>query len=535
MNRIATSTCPLVTTGALLRSLPIAFLCATLGACATLGDGAPLVAGTTTSRVDAATAAKVSVPRTQEANSSTNDLTGTEASDLEGRREHSKHLVSARPLDRERDARIEDLWRDPEFQRRFQLSYVPLTEIEPTPTADERKRLQDVVALVLKGEEGLSDARRRLERMITPASSSVLHFWLGNIAAQQEDTVQAEASYRTAVAGFPRFLRAWKALAVLQSRLGDFESARASWAQVLQLGPADADTYGFMGIALSRTGDHVAAESAFRMASLFAPEVFDWKVGLADSLGQQRRYADAIAQFDALLLQRPGQFQLWLGQADAYLKSGSFTKAAENLEFVDELGGSTTETLALLGEIYSQEQLYDLSAQAYVRAIDIDPKGGVETAIAAARGLAERNANEAAAAIVEHVRSLGSDPLEGAVGLDVLHLRATIARNEGRRSDEREYLEQLTNLDPLDGWALIRLGESFEAGGEIERARSRFDQARGMDGFEAAADLALGRMLVREGDLDGGLVALERSQRAEPREDVATFIEQVRRAARTAS
>ncbi|QDU83932.1 cellulose synthase subunit BcsC [Planctomycetes bacterium Pla163] len=534
MNRIQTTSSPLVQTGAFLRSLPIALLCATLGACATLGDGVPPVAGAVTSRVDTATSAGAPTVGAQEATSSTSDAVAIEAAAPGGGGARSNRSKAGRPADRERDARVEALWRDPEFQRRFQQSYVPLTEVEPSLTTDERERLQDVVALVLKGEEGLPDARRRLERMITPASSPMLHFWLGNIALQQDDTTQAETSYRAAVQGFPRFLRAWRALAFLQSRTGDFDGARASFAQVLQLGPADADTYGLMGIALSRTGDHVAAESAFRMASLFAPDTFDWKVGLADSLGQQRRYADAIAQFDALLLQRPDQFQLWLGQADAYLKSGNFEKAAENLEFVDELGGSTTQTLALLGEIYSQEQLYDLAAQAYVRAIDIDPKGGVEVAVAAARGLAERNANEAAAAIVEHVRSLGSDPLEGAVGLDVLQLRATIARNEGRRSDEREHLEELTRLDPLDGWALIRLGESFEAEGEIERARSRFDQARGMDGFEAAGDLALGRMLVRQGELEDGLAALERSQRAEPRDDVATFVEQVRRAARTA-
>lgn len=439
-----------------------------------------------------------------------------------------------RIADAERDARVERLWRDPRFQERLQLSYVPLAEVEPEPTLNEKEDLAEVVALVAEGEAGLTEARRLVERMRTPASSAVIHFWHGMIALQQSDFEVAERSLSKAVDIYPRYLRAWERLALVQAQLSDFESAVHSFAQVIQLGQPSADDWGLLGVSHQNVGDFVAAESAFRMASLLAPSSFDWKVGLAESLSKQGRHRDAVAQFEALIAMRPGMFELWLGQADAFIKQRDFTKAAENLEFVDQLGGSSVATLQLLGDLYVQQQLFEPAADAYIRAVDLDPATGTQIGIEAAKGLAARNANAAARRIVAHVEALGGDPLEGQSGVDLLRLRATLARADRDRATERAVLEELVHLDPLDGWALIQLGELFELEERFEEATIQFERATDMDGYTAAAQLALGRMLVRRGQYAEGLAALRASFRVEPTDALGEFIEQVERAAKAA-
>lgn len=440
----------------------------------------------------------------------------------------------ARRVDVERDARVERLWRDADFQRRLQLSYLPLSEVEPEPTLNEKEELAKIVALVSEGEAGIAEARELVERMRTPASSAVVHFWHGMIALQQSDFEVAERAFSRAVDAYPRYLRAWQRLALVQAQLSDFESAVHSFSQVIQLGQPSADDWGLLGVAHQNVGDFVAAESAYRMAALLAPKSFDWKVGLAESLSRQGRHRDAVAQFDALIAMRPSMFELWLGQADAYLKQREFDKAAENLEFVDELGGSTAATMQLLGDLYVQQQLFEPAADAYVRAVDLDPEAGARIGIEAAKGLAGRNANAAARRIVAHVQARGGDPLEGQTGVDLLRLRATLARSEGDREGERAVLEELVHLDPLDGWALIQLGELLELERRYEEATIQFERASDMDGYTAAAQLSLGRMLVRQGEYAAGLAALRASSRAEPSDALTEFIEQVERAARSA-
>jgi len=435
---------------------------------------------------------------------------------------------------RERDERVIRLWQDPEFQRRLQMSYIPLTEIEPSATTLEQEELAEIVGLVTEGEAGLEEARLLIERMRSDASSAVVHFWYGTIALQQGDFEAAKEGFAKAVDGFPRFLRAWNSLGLVQAQTGDFAGAVVSFAKVLELGPASADTYGFLGIALSSTGDHVGAESAFRMASMLDPANFEWKVGLAQALGAQARFPDAIAQFDALIKNRPDDPQLWLGQAQAFVKSGQFSKAAENLEFADLLGGSSVDTLRLLGDIYTQEQLYDSAADAYVRAIDLAPDQAVAIGLEAAKGLTSRNASDAALAIVEHLESIGSQPIEGEDGLEVLRVRATIARAQQDTEAERAVLEEIEAADPRDGWAIIQLGELYAREGQYEKASFRFEMASEMEGFTGEAQLALGRMLVKEGRFADALVALKRSFREEPRDDLANFIDQVERASKAA-
>ena len=201
--------------------------------------------------------------------------------------------------------------------------------------------------------------------MRTEASSAVFDFTLANIYFQGEDLERAIADYKRAVAKFPKFRRAWKNLALIYVRQGDFVRAVPALTKVVELGGGDALTEGLVAFGYSGHDDHLEAESAYRMAILLDPATRDWKLGLARSFFKQQRYADAVALVGKLIEETPEATELWLLQANAYIGLGQTARASENYEIVDRLGKSTADSLNMLADIYINSELYGLAVDCY--------------------------------------------------------------------------------------------------------------------------------------------------------------------------
>ena len=120
-------------------------------------------------------------------------------------------------------------------------------------------------------------------------------------------------------------------MALIYIRQSDFPKALPALTRVVELGGADSLTYGLLGFAYASVEDHLAAESAYRMAILMDPQTLDWKMGLARSLFKQERYAEAVALCDRLIADHPDRADLWLLQANAFIGLKQPLKAAENL------------------------------------------------------------------------------------------------------------------------------------------------------------------------------------------------------------
>ena len=82
-------------------------------------------------------------------------------------------LSAAAPLD--------DLWKDPEFQREFLASYGAQSELEPKVTPAERQVLESFLAQMPADPAA---ARATLEHATTPESSALFDYTLGNLDFQ---------------------------------------------------------------------------------------------------------------------------------------------------------------------------------------------------------------------------------------------------------------------------------------------------------------------------------------------------------------
>lgn len=424
-----------------------------------------------------------------------------------------------------------EIWNDPKFQRRFAESFLAESEIEPRATVIEAEALQEVMELI--GADRIDEAMATLRELRGEANSALFDYQLANLHFQRDELSQAAEAYRVAVEKFPKFRRAWKNLGIIQVRDSRFVEAMESFGRVIELGGGDAVSYGLLGFACSSSGDDLAAESAYRMANLLDPATLDWQMGLARSFFRQKRFADAAALCGVLIERHPDRADLWLLQGNAYVGMEQPLLAAKNLEFVDQLGKATPDSLNLLGDIYVSLELFGQATDSYVRAMERAPAVAPQRALRAARVLLGRGALDDAQRLVERIAALFPDQLEGTDRKDLLKLRARLAVARGAGEDEAKVLEEIVALDPLDGEALLLLGQHAQRGGDLERAVFWYERAASLEAFEADAKVRHGQVLVARGRYADALPLLRRAQAIKPRDNVAEYLEQVERVAQT--
>ncbi|MBN1256994.1 MAG: tetratricopeptide repeat protein [Planctomycetes bacterium] len=424
-----------------------------------------------------------------------------------------------------------EIWNSPRFQKQFTESYIAETEIEPRVTEDERKRMQKI--LTLMSDDKLDDAVRLLERNRGEAASAVFDFTLANIHFKREELDQATEVYLAAVEKYPKFRRAWRNLGLIYVRQNKFKESLPALTKVIELGGGDALTYGLLGYSYSNAGNNISAESAYRMAIMLDPKTVDWKMGLARSFFEQSRYADAAALCKTLIVEYPDRADLWLLQANAYIGLEQPLKAAENYELVDQLGKSTKATLNMLGDIYINQEIYDLAVNYYIRAMEMNPDKKPERSVRAAKVMMVRGALSETKKLLASIESLHSDSLDEEGKKEILKLRARLAVAEGAGDEEVRVLEQIVELDPLDGEALILLGQHSKRIGETEKATFYYERAASIEFFEADAKVRHAQLLVSTGKYNEALPFLRRAQQLKPRENIQKYLEQVERVAKS--
>jgi len=424
------------------------------------------------------------------------------------------------------------IWDDPEFQKQFLGSYGFQAEIEPRVTAVEREQLEQLLPL-LGSDAGA--AAVQLDKLATPSASAVFDFTLGNVYFQQERLDRAAEHYRTAVFKFPSYRRAHKNLALIHVRKGEFAEAVTELSRVIELGGNDGLTFGLLGYAQASLEQYVAAESAYRSAMMLQADMLDWKLGLTQTLLKQQKYGEAATLCEELIARYPERAELWLLQANAYIGMGKPLDAAQDYEILRRMGQATLQSLNVLGDIYVNEGLWDLAGGAYGEALDADPQQSLDRPLRAVEVLAQRGALTQAKTLLERVERSRGGNLEDPARIKLLKLAARIAVAEGTGGNAVDVLEQVVALDPLDGEALMLLGQHYAGADDADRAIFYYERAESLGEFAAEANVRHAQLLVSQSRYAEALPLLKRAQELKPRDDVARYLDQVERAARARS
>ncbi|MEO0794002.1 MAG: tetratricopeptide repeat protein [Verrucomicrobiota bacterium] len=417
---------------------------------------------------------------------------------------------------------------DPEWQKRFLGSYGFLPALEPKVNQDELEILRDLIELM---KADAAAAATQLSANVNAESSPALVFILGNLYFQEGQLEEAKKYYLQAVERHPDFRRAHKNLGLLFMQDQDFKTAQKHFARAAELGEHDGRTHGLMGFAYLSQENYIAAEEAYRDAIQQEPDVKDWRLGLARVLLATERFGEAVALFDNLIQENPTDDTLWLLQSNAYLGMGKPLEAVVNIEAVRALGKPKRESLMLLGDIYLSMEMPSQALDAYREVIDRDEgQSSYSTIFRAANLLYQTRNNREAADLLDSIEVKYADSLDVNKELELLTLKAKIARINGDNDQAAEILKSIVRRDGTRGEALIELAEYYRDQGKLEEALMYITQAEGLEKFEAKALAKHAQMLVKQRKYAEAAGLLQRSLNLKPDPRVERFLEQVKRA-----
>ncbi len=421
-------------------------------------------------------------------------------------------------------------WNDTQFQKEFIRSYKSETEIEPTVTVDERDMMTEVLNLI--SDDKMNEAANILQDSRNETASAVIDFTLANIYFQQEDFDKAASIYQDAVDKFPKFRRAWNNLGIIYVRQNKYEEAIPALTRVIELGGYNGITFGLLGFSYTSIENYLSAESAYRMAILLDADTMDWKMGLARCFFKQERFGEAVALCGQLIKQFPERSDLWLLQANAYIGLEKPLEAAEIYEVVDQLGKATQDSLKMLADIYINEKLYELATDTYIRAMEKDPEQFTNQAIRSAKILSARGAFEQTREIISRINEVYDGKLSDDERNELLKIEARLAVADGSDEEEVQVLKEIVQLDPMDGEALLLLGQHYAREGNTEKAIFYYERAANIENYEADAKVRHAQLLVRNGKYQEALPLLRSAQQVNHRDNIQEYLEQVERVAK---
>lgn len=424
------------------------------------------------------------------------------------------------------------IWKDPAFQKQFIGAYGVNADIEPRITPEDTKILEKVRPFMA---DDLPKAQAVLTKAMSPDCSAILDVTLGGILFQQDRLKEALASYQRAVAKFPSFRRAWRSIGLIQARNGNFDEAIRAFTRMIELGGGDSYSYGPLGIAYAAKQDYQAAEVAFRNALLLQPENTEWRYRLTLCAYRQKKFEDTAALLDTLLERYPDKPEFWMLQAQSYLGMKQPLRAAENIETLALMGKAAPDSLYTLGDIYFSESLMDLAARAYQLAIATEGAQSISQPLGAAEKLALRGAFAHAGTLAAAIREKQwPTPLEQAELQRLLKLEVRVSMaGGGGDAETARVLEEIVELDPLDGDALMLLGQHYARENQPDKAIFYYERAASIDAFEVRAKFGHAQILIGMGRYNDAIPLLRRVQELRPRDDVARYLEQIERNAKT--
>jgi len=416
----------------------------------------------------------------------------------------------------------------PEFQKRFTASYGVLEDREPELQELEISLLEKIGPMV---EENPEFAKSMLEGMLgeeTPASAS-FNFILANLYFNGGAYDDALDEYNRAIEKFPTFRRAWKNLGMLKTRLADYEGGMKALVRCIELGDTSPDTYGSAAYCHLRVGNLMAAELAYNAAVVLDPNNIEWIEGKAQALMMAKRYSEALPLLEELIRRNPNKNAYRAFQANVFVETEQYLKAAQIFEMIDAFGESTMDMRLQLANIYSLQGMYGLAVDTFLEADRDDLVQRISEVLMSVRFLVEQEEVEEARRLFAKVGGL--DPLWRMDDRTrFLLLQATFAKHDGNAELVESKLVEALENDPINGEVLVLLGSLHSQREDNAKAMYYYERAFKSENYEYDALILASQTLIDEKRFAESLDLLQRALLKEPSTELRSLISQVKQA-----
>jgi tetratricopeptide (TPR) repeat protein len=371
-------------------------------------------------------------------------------------------------------------------------SYEFLRNREPQMTAAEFSLYETIVPMVFEQPDY---AMRLLETMISDdePESAAFEFILGNLYFVQERYVSAEARFRNALKRYPEFIRAWLNLGVLLYTQERYSEAVPCFTEVLSLGNRDARTFGLLAYSLQRSGNPLVAEMAYMQALTAKPKDVQLIEGLLKLYLESGELNRAEAMLKQLIRIDPGDGRNYLLYANTLYDDDRPLEAVVMLEVAAGLERLDTDGELFLANLYAEMDFHREAVATYRQVIERDQELGVARSIIYAQALIAGNRLEEAGALLSGLE----DVVEEETRIPYLHARAEWLYARKDLAGARGLLQDLVRLDPMNGDALVRLGQVLQLEGDLARAELILERAYQLPETRRRAGLELANIAVR--------------------------------------
>jgi len=423
---------------------------------------------------------------------------------------------------------------DPSSRTKVDVSNaVGLETKEPEILYSEAEVVKSIVERVQTDPRG---ALSVLKTAVTPQSSAMLDFIIGNLNFQLDERAEALRYYQSAVRKAPNFTKAYKNLGFLALQSEKMDEALGAFVKTVQLGSSEGAVYGLIGYIYLNKENYLSAESAYRNAMLKMPENVDWKLGLGRAVLAHQKNADVMNIMGELLTVDPKKRDYWLVQANAFLSMDRVMDSAYNYEIMGRMGLGNKETYQALGNIYLSQDKPPLALIAYLAAVNLQEPPDMKTMLASAEMMGGRGAITESTTLSTRIEAVYAKKATKEENIRLLKLQSQLAIARDSQEEAEGFLEKLINLDDSDGQTILLLADFYGRSGRYARAKPLYEKAEKIKGFEIDALIKHGQVLVSESDYESAIVLLERavdllgrSENFTRRDNVARYLDSVRR------
>ncbi len=296
---------------------------------------------------------------------------------------------------------------------------------------------------------------------------------------QKNDLAGAEAAFKEALAASPNKPGPLLGLAEIAIRRDQPAQARAWLEQAQSIAPQNAFVRADFGRVYAMTGEYERAEASFKEAIGLDARSVAAHLGLGDLyVGPLKRPADAIAEYQFIIKQRPDFAAAYVGLGRAHAELKNIDEAVRDFRTAAGLARNNPAPYHALGRLYAQQKHFDEAIAAFDLALRINSRF-----------------------------------------LPALSDRATVFAQMGRDKQAIADFETLVKANPADAVTRLRLGLLYHRVGRKAEAKAML-----LEAVKEKPDLSLAYNLLAwmaaesKTDLDNALVWANRAVELGPDE-----------------
>lgn len=420
----------------------------------------------------------------------------------------------------------------PDFKKNVMGLYGVHTAIEPDKISSKERSLYEKIVPHLESNPDL--AIDILSKEVSEENNANFDYLLGTLYFNHENLENAKLWLDKAIKKVPNFRRAFRIKALIHFRQNNYNNCTQDLLKVIQLGGGDSQSYGLLAYCYINAEKYASALEAYERAKLFEPDNKDFNINIARCYMELQEYKKVIGLFEEILQEKHDDKNLWLAQSNAFLYEGRISEAIANLEIVRAKGDANFNTLAHLSQIYYNEDIESLSTSAIVD------------------GLKQIKTNDDYKKVIKILDMFiskqwykGTESIIQAIPANVVHdlsnrdktllELAKVSLNLGLNKREEAYqsLKSILKQDPVNGPALLLLGNYYHIEGRIEEAIFQYERASQLEEHQFEALISLAKLYVDKSEFGDALKALYQAKQLKSATYLLNYIKQVEQAYRS--